>query len=113
MATALLSRPEEQWRLIAFYRRARPPGFRAPVARAAGCPDDGVRRLAVGLAAVAVASFSLFSVLVSAGSWVVGSPAPSWWPGSRTQWLLALFGAGVLLVRVWWRLAFPAADEEE
>lgn len=113
VAGTLLSAPEEQWRLVAFYRRARPPGFWAPVACAAGCPDDGVRRLAVGLAAVAVASFSLFSVLVSVGSWVVGSPAPSWWPGSRTQWLLALFGAGVLLVPLWWRLAFPAADKEE
>jgi Na+/proline symporter len=104
--------PEPLPRLQSFYRRARPPGFWGPVAASLG--EDGsiaTRRLFRGLLAVVTASLSLFSLLTGAGSWLAGSPPPTWLP-HRGPWIGALLLLGCALVPLWWRLAFggdPAA----
>jgi len=109
IVAAFATGPEPMARLVAFYQRARPPGFWAPVARAAGAdrPRDPMR-LAQGLAAVALAAFSIFCVLVGAGSWLLGSPAPGFLP-HRTPWIAGLLVLGAGLVPLWWHLGIRRA----
>jgi hypothetical protein len=98
--------PEPLPRLQSFYRKARPPGFWGPVAASLG--EDGsfaARRLTRGLLAVVTASLSLFSLLTGAGSWLAGSPPPTWLP-HRGPWIGGLLLLGCALVPLWWRLAF-------
>ena len=67
--------------LVDFSRRVRQPGVWGPVAiRAGGEPRADLLRLARGLAATALASVSIFSILTGLGAWLVSSPAPTWWP---------------------------------
>jgi len=91
--------------LVDFYRRARPPGFWGPVARAAGHdPAADRRRLALGAAAVAVAALSIFSLLTAGISVIAGSAAPTWFPLPRSAWVVTVAIVGVGLVPIWRRL---------
>jgi len=111
IAVSLLTGPEESERLQTFYRRARPPGFWGPVAKAAGKdPGADSRRLRSGLVAVALASASIFLLLTAIGSLLAMSPPPAWFPW-RGVWISLLFAAGAALVPVWFKLAFRSADE--
>ena len=106
IAVSLLGAPESPERLVEFYRRARPPGFWGPIAIAAG--DDGpavARRLWRGLAAAFIAAFSMLCVLAGSGTWLVGGPAPTWFPW-RAPWIALLLLGGLALVPLWWRLGF-------
>jgi len=106
VAVSLAFGPEPEERLRTFYARAAPPGFWGPVARASGRdPADDARRLARGLATVAVSALSIFSLLTGLGSWLSGSPAPTWIPW-RGPWLVGVTAVGLALVPVWWRLGF-------
>ncbi|BAU49005.1 sodium transporter [Sulfurifustis variabilis] len=108
VATSLVTGPEDRVRLIAFYRRAHPPGFWGPVADAAGeARADGPRRLARAAFAAVAAAFSVFCLLTGIGAWLVESPPPAG-IGSRTLWISALIVVGVGLVPVWVRLGFRA-----
>ena len=92
-----------------FYRRTLPPGFWAVVARDAGVdPAEGKRRLGRGLSAAGLAALSIFSMLTALGSWLVRSPAPTWfpWPG---PWIGLLALVSIALVPIWWRLGFSGA----
>lgn len=104
IAASLLTKPEPIGHLVVFYTRARPPGVWAPVARAAGA---GACRsgweLARALAATAIASLSIFCLLVGTGSYLVGGTPPQWFPYAGL-WTAANIGAGLTLVPVWWRL---------
>lgn len=103
--------PERMDHLVAFYRRVRPPGFWAPVARAAGVSGaDDEARLARGLLAAGTSALSFFCVLVAIGSWIAGSPEPGW-VANRNAWLAALLGAGLGLVPIWWSLGIRAERE--
>ena len=94
-------------RLCAFYERVRPPGFWGPVARAAGGdPRADARCLARGLGATAIASFSIFCVLAGLGTWLAGSPEPTWWPAGPGAWISAQLVVGLGLTPLWWRLGF-------
>ena len=105
LSLALGSEPLE--RLRAFYERVRPPGFWGPVAQAAGAdPRADARCLARGLGATAIASFSVFCVLAGLGTWLVGSPAPTWWPAGSGVWISAQLVVGLGLAPVWWKLGF-------
>ena len=105
LAAALLGPAEDRRRLVAFYVRARPAGFWGPIAAAAGdAPAAGVRRLARGAAATAAAAASVFCLLVGAGTWLTGAPAPVWFP-APTAWAVMLLAAGLALVPVWRCLA--------
>ena len=93
--------------LRAFYERVRPPGFWGPVARAAGGdPRADAQRLARGLGATAIASFSIFCVLAGLGTWLAGSPEPTWWPAGPRAWISAQLVVGLGLTPLWWRLGF-------
>jgi len=97
-----LAWPEKPARLRAFFEKVRPPGWWGPIATAAGADDDGaLRRLARGSAATAAASLSCFSLLVGFGTWVAGSPTPTWWPqspGSWAMWIAANLALGSALI---------------
>jgi Na+/proline symporter len=100
VAVSLLGKAEPTTTLRQFYQRAQPPGFWGPVAVA--CGDDArssVLRLRTGLLNTVSVSFGVFCLLVSIGSWLVGSPAPTWFPW-RGPWIGGLlFIAIALLVR--------------
>jgi peptidoglycan/LPS O-acetylase OafA/YrhL len=98
ISVSLLARVEPSEGLCAFYRRARPPGFWGPVALACGeAPARPVERLRRGSVATAGVSLAVFCVLVAAGSWLVGSPAPAWFPW-RAPWIAGLLIVAAVLV---------------
>ena len=98
--------PEDPTRLAAFYRKVRPVGFWGPVARDAGAAaDDGPSRLGRALAATGACAVSIFCLLVGLGSWLAGSPAPTWLP-FEAAWQGGLIVAGVALVPLWYRLGY-------
>jgi Na+/proline symporter len=81
-----------------FYRRVQPPGFWGPVA--AACGDDpraSIHRLRVGLLNAGALSLAVFCLLVGIGSWLVGSPAPTWFPW-RGPWIAGLLVVAITLV---------------
>lgn len=98
---SLVARAEPSDRVCEFYRRVRPPGFWGPVALACGdSPLRGVESLRRGALATAGVSLAVFCVLVGIGSWLFGSPAPTWFPW-RGPWIAGLLIVAVaLLVRL-------------
>lgn len=111
IGVSLLTGPEKMERLQDFYRRARPPGFWGPVARAVGSdPRADWHRLLGGLSAVAMAAFSIFCLLTAVGSLLAQSQPPTWFPW-RTPWVVMLAAVGLGLIPVWWRLAFRSREE--
>jgi len=82
----------------------RPPGFWGPVAGSPAEAAADVRRLYRGLAATALGALAAFSVLVGAGTWLVGAPEPVWWPAGRGAWVAANGLLAVVLVPVCRRL---------
>jgi Na+/proline symporter len=96
--------PESTERLTSFYRRARPPGFWGPIASAAGeAPDRASRELGRSVAAMLLCAATVFCLLTGLGSWMVGSPAPTWLP-SRPLWIGSLLVVGVAVIPLWWKL---------
>jgi Na+/proline symporter len=92
LGVSLLHRPAPA-ALVRFYERAEPPGWWGPVAAAAGRdPRAPVRRLARGVVLTATATLALLCVLVGAGTWLVGSPAPHG-IDSRPAWIAAVLAA--------------------
>lgn len=113
VATSLATGPEPPDRLSDFYRSAMPPGFWTPVARQCQLSSsspfiDPRKRLARQLAAVTTCAGSVFSLLTGLGTWLIGSPPPTWFP-YRTTWILGLLVVALGLVPVWWSLAFRDA----
>jgi len=100
IGVSLLSKPEPRNHLIEFYRRVHPPGFWGPVAIACGdSPTRGVESLRRGLRATAGVSLCVFCLLVGIGSWLIGSPPPTWFPW-RGPWIMVLLAlAAVLFIR--------------
>jgi Na+-transporting NADH:ubiquinone oxidoreductase subunit NqrB len=74
-------------------------------------PRLGQRRLQRALAAMLTSAFSIFCLLTGLGSWLVGSPAPTWFPW-RWLWILVLLLLGFGLIPVWWRLGFSEPDSQ-
>jgi Na+/proline symporter len=102
MGVTLLTKPESTDTLTRFYARARPPGFWQPVAGQLG-EDPGVpqRELWRAVRATALASVTLFCLLVGAGAWLTQLPQ-----GSPLTHPVILLAIGVTLVPLWVRLAF-------
>jgi len=101
VAISILSGPETMEVLVAFYERARPPGFWGPVARAAGVdPAAGPRRLRLGLTAAGLCALSVFCGLTGFGSWLADSPPPRWLP-SASLWIASNLLVCAGLVPVW------------
>lgn len=114
IGVSLASRGEPLDRLCEFYRRVRPPGFWGPVALACGdSPRRAVESLRRGALATAGLSLAVFCLLVGVGSWLFGSPAPTWFPW-RAPWIAGLLIlAAALLVRLRteiWSRPLPASS---
>jgi solute:Na+ symporter, SSS family len=93
-------------RLKDFYMRAQPPGFWGPIARQVdGAAGLAQGRFFRGIAATLLAAFSIFCLLTGFGSWLVGSPAPLFFPW-RTAWITLLILVGGGLIPVWIRFGF-------
>jgi SSS family solute:Na+ symporter len=102
--------PEDKERLKDFYKRARPPGFWGPIAKACGeKDDDGRKELSRSLGAVFASGLSVFSLLTGIGSWLVGSPAPAIFPWKIPWYLLTIIG-GLALTPVWLKLGFDRTN---
>ncbi|MFQ5896860.1 MAG: sodium:solute symporter family protein [Candidatus Methylomirabilia bacterium] len=98
--------PEDRDRLIAFYRKVNPVGFWGPIAKAAGVRDDeGPRRLWRSVGAMMTCGLSVFCLLVGIGTWLTGSPAPSWFPW-QTLWIIVLILSGLAFCPLWYWLGF-------
>lgn len=104
--------PGEEAHLIAFYRRVRPIGFWGPIAAALDPSASGPARLGRAVVAVFLCSVTVFSLLVGIGTWLVGSPSPTWMP-ARGVWVGGLLFLGLALCPVWYRLGYgPERDHE-
>ena len=113
IAVSLLGGPEQTERLAEFYRRVRPVGFWKPIAISVGeNGEEGVRRLRRGLSAMMLCALSLFFLLTGLGSWMIGSPAPTFFPW-HAPWIALLLLAGGGLIPVWWKLGFSDDQEAE
>ena len=88
--------------LIAFFRQVHPPGYWAPVARAAGLPAEASRSdLFRGALRTATSSLSLFCALIGAGTWLVAGTVPSWMP-SPALWAPGLLVVALAGIYLWW-----------
>jgi len=101
VAVSLLTKPEPMQALCSFYINTRPPGFWKPVASAAGeAGGTSLHQWTSGITTTAMAGLSVFCLLIGIGSWLVGSPPPSWFPW-RGAWISGLLVVGVLLCPFW------------
>jgi hypothetical protein len=99
-----ISGPESTERLTDFYRRAMPPGFWGPIAAASGAaPNQAVRKLWRSVAAMLLCATTVFCLLIGLGSWLVDSPAPTWFPW-RGLWIALTLIVGITVIPLWWRL---------
>ncbi len=78
VTVALLTRPDPEDRLIAFYRKARPLGWWGPIARKAGIEPRGGRPILAGLCiavlgAVMVAGATIALSVAFVGSWTTAA----------------------------------------
>lgn len=112
IAAVFILGPEEEERLIAFYRKVRPPGFWGVVAEKVepGAAGRAKRHLFRMLAATALCALSLFSLLTAIGSWLIESPAPRFFPW-HGPWIFLLTVVGSGLIPVWWKLGFSEAEK--
>ncbi|MDA1091776.1 MAG: Na+:solute symporter [Acidobacteria bacterium] len=111
LAAVWIRGPEEVARLTDFYRRVRPVGFWGPIAAAVD-PEAaaiGPARLVRALGAMTLASVTVFCVLVGVGTWLVGSPVPTW-IGSRPLWVGGLLLVGLAACPAWYRLGYGEKD---
>jgi Na+/proline symporter len=99
-----VSGPESTERLTDFYRRAKPPGFWGPIAVASGeAADCAPRKLGRSIAAMLLCATTVFCLLTGLGSWMVDSPAPTWFPW-HGPWIALLLVVGLAVIPLWWRL---------
>jgi Na+/proline symporter len=104
IVASYISGPESTERLTDFYRRANPPGFWGPIAVATGvAPNYASRKLGRSVAAMLLCATTIFCLLTGLGSWMVDSPAPTWFPW-RGVWIGLLLIVGLAVIPWWWRL---------
>lgn len=108
---SLLTPAEDMNHLVEFYKRVQPPGFWGPVAARIGqSGKQSMEALQKGVAATFLGAFSVFCILIGCGSWIAGSPSPTWFPWRET-WIGMLLITGLGLVPVWVRLGFGPERE--
>ncbi len=110
IGVSLLTGPEDYDRLETFYRRARPPGFWGPIERRVLSHSlDSAQRFWRAILATGLTALSIFCLLIGIGSWLVGSPPPSWidW---REAWIPSLLLVGMLVCPLWMKWGFATVD---
>lgn len=107
LAAVWIKGPEEEAGLTAFYRRVRPVGFWGPIAAAVDpvAAATGPARLGRALGAMALCAVTVFCILAGIGTWLVGSPPPTWMP-SRPIWIGCLLLVGLAVCPLWYRLGY-------
>ena len=112
LAAVWIRGPEEEAGLVAFYRRVRPVGFWGPIAAKVdgAAAATGPSRLGRAIGAMFLCSVTVFCFLVGLGTWLVGSPSPTWIP-SRAIWIGGLLFVGVAVCPVWYRLGYGTARD--
>jgi Na+/proline symporter len=110
VAVSLFTGSEDHDRLETFYRRAQPPGFWGPIEQRVH-PDhsESSQRFWRAILAMGLAALSIFCFLTGIGSWMVGSPAPSWMPW-REVWNAGLLVVGTMLCPMWMKLGFQQSN---
>jgi hypothetical protein len=109
IGVSLRSEGEPRACLLEFYRRVQPPGFWGPVALQCGeSPRRSLDTLWRGLGLTVGLALCVFGLLVGTGSWLFGSPPPTWFPW-RGPWIAGLLGASALLL-VWLRPRLRGGD---
>lgn len=103
MLAIYIKGPEKRELLESFYERVRPAGFWGPISGSRRRED--ISRLIEAVGATVGASFTIFCLLVGAGSWLARSPVPRWFPWPES-WAPALIVLGISLIPFWWRLGF-------
>lgn len=113
ITASLVAGPDPREKLEAFYERAHPPGFWGPIANGSGteAASVSVRKLWRGILTIALASLSMFSLLVGFGSWLASSPPPTWFPHAEL-WRFAVLAVGFALLPIWLRLAFANPERQ-
>ena len=110
IGVSLFTGPEDDDRLETFYRRAQPPGFWGPIELRVHPNDPNSRqRFGRAMLAMGLAALSIFCFLTGIGSWMVGSPAPTWMP-SREIWIAGLLLVGTILCPLWVKLGFQQSN---
>ena len=110
VAVSLFTGPEDHDRLATFYRRAQPPGFWGPIEqRIHQDHSESSQRFWRAILAMGLAALSIFCFLTGIGSWMVGSPAPSWMPW-REVWIAGLLMLGTILCPIWIKLGFQQSN---
>jgi Na+/proline symporter len=110
IGVSLFTGPEDDDRLENFYRRAEPPGFWGPIELRVHPNDPNSRqRFGRAMLAMGLAALSIFCFLTGIGSWMVGSPAPTWMP-SREIWIAGLLLVGTILCPLWVKLGFQQSN---
>ena len=98
LAVSWLGAAEPFVTLQEFYRCVEPPGFWGPVAAACGHdPRISSLRLRTELLNAGALSLAVFCLLIGIGSWLVGSPAPTWFPW-RGPWIAGLLFVAIALL---------------
>ena len=111
VAVSLFTGPEDHDRLERFYRRAQPPGFWGVIERRVDPdPPGSSQRFWRAMWAMGLTALSVFCFLTGIGSWLVGSPAPSWMPW-REAWIAGLLLVGTILCPFWMKLGFHQSKQ--
>lgn len=106
VSASLWIRPVSPKSLVEFYRKVQPPGFWGAVAREAGEDEQApLTELERGVAAVVLASFSIFCLLIGLGTWLLQATPPAWLP-ERKVWIVLNLAVGMALVPFWVHLGF-------
>jgi len=64
------------------------------------------------VAAMLLCAGTVFCLLTGLGSWMVGSPPPTW-IDSRGLWIALLLVIGVVLIPFWWKLGGLTETRED
>lgn len=101
VGVTLATPPESIEKRVSFYKRVRPPGFWAPVAKSAGEKLSApLIRLARSSLATALSAYSVFFILTGIGTLITKGFA-----GTDPVSFLIL-GTGIIIIPFWWRLGF-------
>lgn len=105
LAGVFLYGPEKAETIERFYLTVKPKGFWGAVAKKHNQISSDKKRFYQSIGAMLSCAASLFCLLVGLGSWLVSSPAPTWFPSSAL-WIGLNIVLGLGLIPVWIKLGF-------